>query len=162
MQTACMTQQQPIRSEYMHEFPNYDENWYSADWDKNFNMADPPVGIIVGAIVALVATVVVCRLINPPKRPILLTKARDVLLYMHQEAPAEADFISDVEVRGQMDATAVKITLRNQAASLGGNLLVIDAINSESETLGDISFIKYSGCGRVYRLKTPIPPPTIK
>ena len=72
----------------------------------------------------------------------------------HQEAPPTALFLGDVEAQGHRDATAVKNALRNRAAEMGGNLLILDAITSASDTWGTpaSTTTSWSGSGRVYRL----------
>ena len=114
--------------------------------DTSMDMAGPIIIISAVAIAALTASILLAR-----KKPIALTPAgKNVKLLMHAEAPEHAEYIGDIQTKSLNDMLSVKNDLRNKAARLGGNLLVIDIIQSEffqGKTWG------YIGCGRVYYLK---------
>jgi len=70
-----------------------------------------------------------------------------VILLVHEEAPKGAKFLGDIEIDIRQTAICVKNELRNQAARMGGNLVVVDNI-SPVGTDG----LFFSGSGRVYHI----------
>lgn len=82
-----------------------------------------------------------------PKKVKLTPKGEEVTLLIHDEAPAGAKFLGEVESHLQRSAICVKNDLRNRAADMGGNLVVVDNINSE---VWDGQSTGFSGSGRVY------------
>lgn len=100
----------------------------------------------VCAIAAIVLTVV---LLSRQKSVSLTPDGKKVKLIIHEEAPAGAEYIGDIQSDVVYDLTSVKNDLRNKAARMGGNLVVIDTFQSEiyeGKTYG------YSGSGRAYYL----------
>ncbi len=71
-----------------------------------------------------------------------------VRLITHSEAPAGAVFLADIqtELHGRLDC--VKNDLRNRAAKLGADLVVLDDIQQD---VRDGDTIGYLGVGRAYR-----------
>jgi hypothetical protein len=112
-----------------------DEDALDADFTIFFAIAG---GMLLAGVVGL--------LLNP--KPVLLAEGRRVQLWVHREAPPDAEFLADIVVEAG-DQNRVKISLRNKAAKLGGNLLILDAITS---TVHNGNTIGYSGSGRVYRM----------
>ena len=103
--------------------------------------------LIVSAIaIAAVATIVTIA----RHKPVTLTPAgENVKLIMHTEAPENAEYLGDIQTNALNDLLSVKNDLRNHAARMGGNLLVVDTIQPEffqGKNWG------YSGSGRVYFL----------
>ena len=110
-----------------------------------------PYLFILGAVLV---TGIAYKIITKPRPKRLTAKGAEVVLLMHQEAPTRALFIGDVQTRNEADAIAVKRVLRNIAAKMVGNLLIIDNINTESDTYGGehiFTDTTYSGSGRVYK-----------
>ena len=74
-----------------------------------------------------------------------------------QEAGPEYELIGEVNVgqglmsMGAFSVEDVKIKMRNQTAEMGGDLLVIDTIESHNNPDGSR---RYSGTGRAYKKKT--------
>lgn len=97
------------------------------------------------AISAVTLTILLSR-----KKPIALTPAgENVKLIMHEEAPEDAEYIGDIQSKAFDDLISVKNDLRNKAAQMRGNLLVIDTIQPsffQGKSWG------YYGSGRVYYL----------
>lgn len=82
-----------------------------------------------------------------PKKVKLTPKGVRVRLLIHDEAPQGATFLGEINSRVRVSAICVKNDLRNQAALMGGNLVVVDNINS---VVLDGRSSGYSGSGRVY------------
>ena len=114
-------------------------------------------GLLIGIFAAAAVGGLILSLTHQHKKVrlgTLDTRGGRVRLLAHQEAPSTALFLGDVEVQGHRDATAVKNALRNRAAEMGGNLLVLDTLTSENDPWGTpaSTTTTYSGTGRVYRL----------
>ena len=104
------------------------------------------VMILSAIAIAAVATVVTLA----SHKPVALTTAgENVRLIMHAEPQGDAEYIGDIQTKALNDLLSVKNDLRNQAARLGGNLLVIDTIQPEIFQGNNWG---YSGSGRVYYL----------
>jgi hypothetical protein len=109
---------------------------------------DMATTIIVFTAVAITATALTVLLSK--HKPVLLTpEGKNVKLVMHEEAPEEAEYIGDIQTKVVKHLISIKNDLRNQAARMGGNLVVVDTFQSKivrGRTWG------YSGSGRVYYL----------
>lgn len=81
----------------------------------------------------------------------LTKQGETVKLLMKEEAPKEYELINDIETSlfGEPSVISVKNTLRNKAAEVGGNLVVVDTIEMHQED----SRTWYTGNGRAYKLK---------
>jgi hypothetical protein len=117
---------------------------------KSLDMGTPSFVVVMGVAMAVtLATAVVTTTIRKQKKKRQFEELGSHVEYlMHQEAPASARFLGDVECR-EDSHTDVKKMLRIKAARLGGNLLVIDAITEVREN--DTSL--FNGSGRVYLVK---------
>jgi hypothetical protein len=115
-----------------------DEDALDADFTIFFAIAG---GVLLAGVVALLLN-------SKPVLSVLSAEGKSVQLWVHREAPPEAEFLADIVVE-EGDQNRVKISLRNKAAKLGGNLLILDAITS---TVHNGNTIGYSGSGRVYRM----------
>jgi hypothetical protein len=136
--SGCQFQQRYIQTD---PFPNTTPNL-------NMDITTP---IIIGAAVLLtiVATALVIGTKNLQKNKRLFQELGSHVPYlMHEEAPATARFLGEVECQ-ECSQIEVKNMLRIKAAQMGGNLLVIDTI-TESQYKGTST---YSGSGRVYTVK---------
>jgi len=74
-------------------------------------------------------------------------------MLMHAEAPENAAFLGDVTIswyEPHSTIASVQNALRNTAAKLGANLVVIDVITTIT---GDDGGYSFTGSGRAYRIK---------
>ena len=106
--------------------------------------------LVIGAVVTVAATtaLLVIHARRERLRCALTPGGTGVRLIAHDEAPDGALFLADIHsgLHGRLDC--VKNELRNRAAELGGNLVVLDDIQQdvrEGDTVG------YLGLGRAYR-----------
>jgi len=112
----------------------------------------PPTLLIITAAVAVAAglTYAIIRGQQIRKRTIksmiLTPQGKTVKVLIHKEAPQGSLYIADVETEYKWDTLHAKVDLKNQAARLGGNLLVIDFITKGKHT--------YSAGGRVYKIRS--------
>jgi hypothetical protein len=114
--------------------------------DLDTGMAKPVVFIGIFAL-SLLAAAAVFKIVEQHKEQRLFARiGRHVPYVMHEEAPAGARLLGEVECR-EYSPIEVKNNLRTQAGQMGGNLLVIDTI---SESRMPDSVLTYSGSGRVY------------
>ena len=113
--------------------------------DPSMDMATTIIVITAVAITAAALAV----LLSKYKHVLLTPEGKNVKLVMHEEAPEEAKYIGDIQTKVFKDLISIKNDLRNQAARMGGNLVVVDTFQPEinrGRTWG------YSGSGRVYYL----------
>jgi hypothetical protein len=83
----------------------------------------------------------------------LTSEGAKVRILMKQEAPADAQLLGTVETSILEDhptIMSVQNALRNKAAQLGGNLLVIDVILAETSGGTYGTSTSYVGNGRAY------------
>ena len=84
----------------------------------------------------------------------LTPEGEKVRILMKEEAPANAKLLGTVETglwEEHDTIMSVQNALRNKAAQMGGNLLVIDVIVAETSQLGSYgTSTSYVGNGRVY------------
>lgn len=86
----------------------------------------------------------------------LTPEGETVKVLMKQEAPANAQLLGTVETglfEEHSTIMSVQNSLRNNAAKMGGNLLVIDVIFGETSQGQYGSSTNYVGSGRVYLVR---------
>jgi hypothetical protein len=118
-------------------------NHFNPHW--NPDPSKPMGETILLALLAVTIAATATVLLFYPKKVKLTPGGEKVKLLVHEEAPKSAKFLGDIETRSLLSAICVKNELRNRAARLGGNLVVVDNISpvgSEGEL--------YMGSARVY------------
>jgi len=108
--------------------------------------------LVIGSVVVVAATTALLLIHARRERArcALTVGGADVRFIVHEEAPAGAIFLADVHSGLHARLDCVKNELRNRAALLGGDLVVLDDIQQdvrEGDTIG------YLAVGRAYKTK---------
>lgn len=108
--------------------------------------------LVVGTAVSVAATAALFLItVRREKIRCALTPGgTDVRFIAHEEAPPGALFVADIHTGLHIRLDCVKNDLRNRAAQLGGDLVILDDIQQDvrqGQTSG------YLGVGRVYKTR---------
>lgn len=135
-----------------HNGASSSPSWPDPNMDPD-SIASDPTPFIVGAV-ALAAAGLTYLAFFKNKRDkklyALTPQGEQVRLLVHAEAPEDAVYLGDLETGTLSRLEYVRNDLRNRAARLGGDLVVLDDILQDvynGRTNG------YVGCGRAYKTR---------